>query len=553
MKNLTIRAQVWLLGILAVAGIVVSSGFGIAMLSRFNAEQEATFTNVEKNVRDLIELEDTAVDFKTQVQEWKDLLIRGNAPEDFDKYEQAFLKKHEAVQARLNHLLTSLRADPEAAKGESVARIERLLADHAALGELYRQALAGFDKADAGAGKKVDAQVRGKDRPTSAGMAEVVEKLEKAERDHLASQIEAARSRYESSRSFLLIVSAISMLAAAAVAVFASLRIVRQIAIVQRTTEQARADLDLTRRIPLDGKDEMGQVARAVNALLDEFQGIVGTMKRNAGQVLTTSQMLAHSVDQLSGAVSQQNDSTNSMAASVEELAVSASHVSDAANTAQDLAQESLTRSEEGSSVIGQTLGHMDAMASTARGTSEAVGALGKRIDEIGSIAGVIKEIADQTNLLALNAAIEAARAGEQGRGFAVVADEVRKLAERTTGATGQIGDLIATIQRESHRTIDDMQTLVAQVHETADVTRTAGSTMEGIQGGSRRVLDLSRDIRSSLREQSTASELIAKQVEVIASMSEENTATMHRTREASIDLSGLSGVMHEAADRFKV
>ena len=343
------------------------------------------------------------------------------------------------------------------------------------------------------------------------------------------------------------------MLAAAAVAVFASLRIVRQIAIVQRTTEQARADLDLTRRIPLDGKDEMGQVARAVNALLDEFQGIVGTMKRNAGQVLTTSQMLAHSVDQLSDAVSQQNDSTNSMAASVEELAVSASHVSDAANTAQDLAQESLTRSEEGGSVIGQTLGRMDAMASTASGTSEAVGALGKRIDEIGSIAGVIKEIADQTNLLALNAAIEAARAGEQGRGFAVVADEVRKLAERTTGATGQIGDLIATIQRESHRTIDDMQTLVAQVHETADVTRTAGDTMEGIQGGSRRVLDLSRDIRSSLREQSTASELIAKQVEVIVSMSEENTATMHRTREASIDLSGLSGVMHEAADRFKV
>ena len=172
--------------------------------------------------------------------------------------------------------------------------------------------------------------------------------------------------------------------------------------------------------------------------------------------------------------------------------------------------------------------------------------ALSLRTDEIGNIVGVIKEIADQTNLLALNAAIEAARAGEQGRGFAVVADEVRKLAERTTSSTNQIAGVITAIQTETRDAVADMHRVVNQVAANAESARQAGESIKRIREGSLRVVNVSTDIASALAEQSAASELIAKQVEVISSKSEENTAAMGEAGEASAEMKRLSAEMHE-------
>ena len=192
-------------------------------------------------------------------------------------------------------------------------------------------------------------------------------------------------------------------------------------------------------------------------------------------------------------------------------------------------------------------------MADTVKATSQAMETLSKRADEIGSIVGVIKEIADQTNLLALNAAIEAARAGEQGRGFAVVADEVRKLAERTTLSTKEVADVITAIQTETRHAVDDMHRIVEQVNSNADGARKAGDLIVRIREGASRVLAASSEIDTALKEQSTASDQIAKQVEVIASMSEENTSAMGEAKDASEEMKRLSTEMHEMVDRFRV
>ena len=203
--------------------------------------------------------------------------------------------------------------------------------------------------------------------------------------------------------------------------------------------------------------------------------------------------------------------------------------------------------------VIENTVSEMVAMAETVTSTSTAMELLGQRTDEIGSIAGVIKEIADQTNLLALNAAIEAARAGEQGRGFAVVADEVRKLAERTTKSTTEIAAVIAAIQTETRSAVNNMHQVVDQVGNNAEGARQAGVSITQIRESSNRVLDVSSDIATALKEQSAANELIAKQVEVIASMSEENTAAMSEAKQASSEMKRLSTEMDALGNRFRV
>jgi len=266
-----------------------------------------------------------------------------------------------------------------------------------------------------------------------------------------------------------------------------------------------------------------------------------------------TSDELAQSVAQLSTAVEQQNEATASMAASMEEMAVSIAHVSDSSSSAKAIAQGSLTSADEGKRVVDKTVHEMVEMAETVKGTSKSMETLSLRTDEIGGIVSVIKEIADQTNLLALNAAIEAARAGEQGRGFAVVADEVRKLAERTTSSTKQVADVIAAIQNETRHAVDNMHRVVEQVTTNAKSARQAGESIVQIREGSSRVVDVSAEIDNALKEQSSASELISKKVEVIASMSEENTSAMSETREASSEMKRLSAEMHDMVDRFRV
>ncbi len=553
MKNLTIKLRILILGALAVGGIIVSGGFGIFQLSRFNSHLESDLATNRQGVQMLVDIQTASIDFKTQVQEWKNILVRGNQQEDFSKHAKAFSDQEKAVQNGLGKTLELLKKENDPEKAWAVAELEQLIKNHANLGAAYRAALDGFDRADPEAGKKVDAAVKGQDRATTDGLNKLVSALEKGEFEHMGRQLQSSQSAYAESRALLLALITAGLIVAGAIVLVTVRQISNQIARVQETTEQVKQTLDLTRRIPVSGSDEMAQVATSVNSLLDEFQVVVRRMKDAGGHASHASGELSHSVAQLSTAVDQQNESTSSMAASVEEMAVSITHVADSSISAKTIAQESLANADQGGEVIEQTVREMVEMAQTVQGSSRSMEALSHRTDEIGNIVGVIKEIADQTNLLALNAAIEAARAGEQGRGFAVVADEVRKLAERTTSSTNEIAEVITAIQAETRDAVADMHRVVSQVAANAEGARQAGESIKLIREGSLRVVNVSTDIASALAEQSAASELIAKQVEVISSKSEENMAAMSEAGEASVEMKRLSSEMHEVVDRFLV
>jgi methyl-accepting chemotaxis protein len=553
MLNLTIKARIVILGLIAVGGVVVAGFSGIFQLSRINMQLEADLTDTRSRVHTLIDVQTANVDFKTQVQEWKNILLRGNKEADFAKYEKSFFEKETAVQERLKKASETLKKEAAPGSAEAITSLDQLIKDHASLGAAYKTALGSFDKSDPETGKKVDVAVKGKDRAASEGMHKLVASLEKSESDHMEHQKAASQAAYSSSRNQLIVQMLISFILAGSVMYFTVRQISGQIARVQDTTAEVKKTLDLTHRIPISSQDEMAQMAGSVNALLDEFQNVVKRMKDAGSQVSGASDGLSSTLAHLAAAVEQQNEATSSMAASVEEMAVSVAHVADSSSTAHGIAQDSLSKAEQGGQVIDKTVSEMVAMAETVRSTSSAMEALGKRTEEIGSIAGVIKEIADQTNLLALNAAIEAARAGEQGRGFAVVADEVRKLAERTSKATTEIATVITAIQGETQSAVTNMHQVVSQVGSNAEGARAAGESITRIRESSIRVLDVSSDIATALKEQSSANELIAKQVEVIASMSEENSAAMNEAKQASTEMKRLSTEMHEMGNRFRV
>jgi methyl-accepting chemotaxis protein len=552
MQELTIKARLLVLGVVSLGGIALASGFGIFQLSHFNADQQADFAEVRGGIRTLIEMESAGIDFKTQVQEWKDLLIRGNNADEYAKHEQAFLEKEKNVQERLAKVLAAVRNDARPESATIAAALGDLIKGHAELGATYKEALKTFDKADPESGKKVDLAVRGKDRATTAALDKLVATLAAGEETRLDEHLVSSDADFTASRNWLIALTILGSMVSAAIGGLTTRKIAREIASVEESVAAIRTNLDLTHRIPLSGKSEISQIAASMNSLLEEFQAVVKTMKDSGRRVSKTSDELSHSVGQLAASVTQQNEATSSMAASVEEMAVSVTHVSDSSSTAQGIAQTSLATAEHGEQIIRRTVGEMIETASAVQSTSTAMEDLGARSEEIGSIAGVIKEIADQTNLLALNAAIEAARAGEMGRGFAVVADEVRKLAERTTSATQEIATVIGAIQGETRGAVDDMHRVVGQVTANADEARLAGETIVRIREGSQQVVEVSREIATALKEQSAASDEIARQIEKIATMSEENTTAMAQTKDAAIELKRLSSDMGELVDRFR-
>ena len=208
---------------------------------------------------------------------------------------------------------------------------------------------------------------------------------------------------------------------------------------------------------------------------------------------------------------------------------------------------------KDGGRVVEETIVGMNRIAEVVRKSADTVQELGKSSDQIGEIVQVIDDIADQTNLLALNAAIEAARAGEQGRGFAVVADEVRKLAERTSKATKEIATMIKQIQKDTYDAVDSMQEGTRQVEDGKLLAEKAGASLEEIIVGAERVVDIVTQVAAASEEQSSAAEQISKNIESISTVTNESASGIQQIAHASEDLNRLTLNLQELIAQFKL
>lgn len=299
--------------------------------------------------------------------------------------------------------------------------------------------------------------------------------------------------------------------------------------------------------------DEAGQLILAMEKMRKDLASTVGQIVSSSDELSSSAAQLSITAQQVSASTQSQSSSTSASAAAVEQLTVSIDHVGASAEDASDQANSAGKLAIESGIGVETATTEINKVAASVDQTAQQIQTLSEHVQKIGNITTVIRDVADQTNLLALNAAIEAARAGEQGRGFAVVADEVRKLAERTSSSVQEISAVISTIQNSVSTTVSSMQENCDQVAQVVSASQNASRSMEGIRSATEMVRDAITGISEAMREQRSASTELSRNVESIAQMSEENSAAVASVADTANSLVSVSDRLKSAVSRFRV
>jgi methyl-accepting chemotaxis protein len=313
------------------------------------------------------------------------------------------------------------------------------------------------------------------------------------------------------------------------------------------------AEGDLTVHIANDRDDEITKLFGGFTRAVDNVRKLMSEVHEAIETVSSTSIEIGAASEQLASSTQEQSSQTSEVAAATEQMVRTIIDNTRTASFAADAATSSGKTAREGTQIMGETLDKIHRIANVVRSAATTVEKLGDSSEQIGNIIQVIDEIADQTNLLALNAAIEAARAGEQGRGFAVVADEVRKLAERTTGATREIAGMIKGIQAETAEAVRSMQVGSSEVDEGLELAGRAGTVLEAIQSSAEKTVDMVTQIAAAGEEQSSTSEQISRSIEMISTVSQDSALGVNQIAQSVDRLNRLTNELHLLVSRFNL
>jgi len=310
---------------------------------------------------------------------------------------------------------------------------------------------------------------------------------------------------------------------------------------------------DLTVRIEKDYKGDHQLIKNSINRTADSLAKAIFELNSAVQATASAANEISSSSEEMASGIEEQSSQTSEIVLAIEQMTRTILDNTDNATSAAKLAKESGNKAKAGDKVIDDTVQGMNRISEVVRKSAETVFTLGQNSDKIGEIVQVIDDIADQTNLLALNAAIEAARAGEQGRGFAVVADEVRKLAERTTKATKEIASMIKTIQKDTADAVKSMEIGTKEVESGKELVGKAGEMLGEIIEGSQKVTDVVILVAEASEQQSSASEQISRNIEAISSVTQQSTAGVHQIARAAEDLSRLTVNLQDLINVFKI
>lgn len=487
---------------------------------------------------------DTAnLEFKIQVQEWKNVLLRGSKPESLDKYWKQFESHESKVNAQLTALQTLATNQNDPAL---VSQIKELLDEHTQLGVAYRKSKDVF--LAAGADPTVgDKAVTGIDRGASDKMSALVKLLhEKADKESLLIR------EHANDAIFLGIATIIA--SSVLVIVFGIWLINRRIILPIRDvigyiTQLSQGHFE--RGFQIQRQDELGSLAKAANILRDSLFSTFTQLKQSIDQLDQSSSKLKNTSSIMAGSARDQLGRTDLVATAMHEMSATAQDVANSAATAAVAANQADRAAQEGEQVMQSTITMITRMSGEIENTAGVIQQLDEDSRRISTVLEVIRNIADQTNLLALNAAIEAARAGEHGRGFAVVADEVRTLAKRTADSTAEINTIITTVQSGTKDAVQAIASSRLLSSDSVEKVTEAGDMLQQITKAISEIHNMTQQIATAAEEQTSVVEDISRNLIEIKDIATDNQDNANVTEGTSHQLHTISSELHQTMHKL--
>ncbi|QYK08283.1 methyl-accepting chemotaxis protein [Shewanella mangrovisoli] len=358
---------------------------------------------------------------------------------------------------------------------------------------------------------------------------------------------------YQSSISIFITLAGIAMLISIVIGLWVNRSVMNPIRDIVENLKTIRQDSDLTVKFKTFNDDELGQISTSLTQVIEHLRGILHSIAEAANTVNSSATELSSFTQATNKRMQQQQAETEQTATAMNEMTATVAEVAQSAAAAADSAKDADSYAANGNHIVMQSITSMSQLSEQIQKTAQVIGFLSNESQNIGRVLDVIKSIAEQTNLLALNAAIEAARAGEQGRGFAVVADEVRTLAQRTQKSTQEIEAMIATLQQGVKEAVNAMEVGINQVDDANDKANQAGQALKEIVASVDNITELNTHIATAAEEQSSVAESINRSIIAISDIAEHSTNSALELSESVLNLTKLANSMRNQVSAFRL
>jgi methyl-accepting chemotaxis protein len=480
--------------------------------------------------------------FKKQVQEWKNVLLRGSDPEKLQKYWDNFEKQEAKIQQQSAELLNIVRND------EVLSKLREFKQTHSEMGIAYRRGVQAFR--DSGFVAAVgDKAVEGIDRAPTKLLDEAAALISE---DGLAKSDVAISAAYTDITYGLIFMAIAVVIAFVLFIYYVQTQIVKP-AHTLSSSLRGMARRDFSREVKRQTNDELGDIAESTETIRKAMLEVIGEIGSSSDKLNGAMGDLSEIIEITRHGVEQQLGETEQIAAAINEMTTTMQEVASNATIAAESASEADRQAQSGRRIVSRTIDDIDTLAKELEKAAHTIHGLEQESEKIGSVLDVIKGISAQTNLLALNAAIEAARAGEQGRGFAVVADEVRALATRTQTSAQEIETMISRLQDDSRQAVQVMEQSREHAQHTTARSAEAGTSLEGITRSVGQITEMNVQIADSSQQQRTVAEELNRNIINITEIAEHSAEGGKRIDEANANLTNISRNLASLVATFKL